>query len=627
MKKIKTFFSKLDIYGTKFHFHMLHELKFNTFIGGIITLFLSIFSFIFLFIFGSDFFFRKNPNSTYSTVGERYSKINLKKEKFNFAFRFEDEYGFPTEISNITFLKIYYYYSIPDKNNIIRNEYKEEYIPYRLCKDSDFESSENLIKLYGNLYCIEWENLTFGGYWDNEFIYYFEVRLYYCENGENYSFNESKCATIKQLDHFYNHQNIYFSVYYTTIDFRVNDLKHPLNRKHMNYFTYISHNFRKTDRLFIQEQILNDDQGWIISSHKNISIWGGQSINSDYRYYNDETINEEGFNSMFYSITLYMTNSKIYYTRKYMKVPDVFALIGGLLTCINIIGKVINRKINLSMKKRKILRKIFDGEEFNIIYSTNIDNKNINFKHIKFNNMKSSFINLDFDISNINNDNSISRLYSMNNSFLNNSTKFDNSKKMMNTNFISLYNKNLHSFQMNNNNNIKITLNNSNENPKKKIMTQIKDNKKKYPKLNTKITKKKDNIMKKNKEVIKYMIKKMVIEDLKRYFCCVVKKNKKYNFYDKMNYIYNEQIDIFHYFHTLKEVNFLKQLFLSQYQNLAIEFTKTINLKNFDVEMYTNQNKIKEVVNYFKYIFKHKINSNLDNFIYNKLQDEIKCLI
>ena len=43
--------------------------------------------------------------------------------------------------------------------------------------------------------------------------------------------------------------------------------------------------------------------------------------------------------------------------------------------------------------------------------------------------------------------------------------------------------------------------------------------------------------------------------------------------------------------------------------------------------MYTNQNKIKEVVNYFKYIFKHKINSNLDNFIYNKLQDEIKCLI
>ena len=96
---------------------MLHELKFNTFIGGIITLFLSIFLFIFLFIFGSDFFFRKNPNSTYSTVGERYSKINLKKEKFNFAFRFEDEYGFPTEISNITFLKIYYYYSIPDENN------------------------------------------------------------------------------------------------------------------------------------------------------------------------------------------------------------------------------------------------------------------------------------------------------------------------------------------------------------------------------------------------------------------------------------------------------------------------------------------------------------------------------
>ena len=108
---------------------------------------------------------------------------------------------------------------------------------------------------------------------------------------------------------------------------------------------------------------------------------------------------------------------------------------------------------------------------------------------------------------------------------------------------------------------------------------------------------------------------------------CFCRKKEKSNFYDKTNFIYSEQINIYNYFKTSNEVNFLKKLFLSKYQNLSIEFTNKINIKNINPEKYNNLNKIKEVVNYFKYIYKHKINSNLDNFIYDNLQNEIKCLI
>ena len=139
---------------------MLHKLRFKTFIGGIITFIFSIIIIVFFYIFGNDFYYRKNPIFTYSSVGDNYSKINLKKEKFSLAFRIEDEYGFIKHNQNNIHIKIYYYSTIPDnENHENRENYKEEYIPYRLCQNSDFENSENILELYGELYCIEWENL------------------------------------------------------------------------------------------------------------------------------------------------------------------------------------------------------------------------------------------------------------------------------------------------------------------------------------------------------------------------------------------------------------------------------------------------------------------------------------
>ena len=52
---------------------------------------------------------------------------------------------------------------------------------------------------------------------------------------------------------------------------------------------------------------MNDDKGWIISSYKNTSVWGGNDIKSDYEYYDKEKVTTEGFSSMIYSFNIYMT--------------------------------------------------------------------------------------------------------------------------------------------------------------------------------------------------------------------------------------------------------------------------------------------------------------------------------
>ena len=218
--------------------------------------------------------------------------------------------------------------------------------------------------------------------------------------------------SIEELNEYFNTKAIYFSLYYSTIEFKVNELNHPFSRKHGNYFTQLSFNFRKNDRIFIHEQILNDDQGWLMNEYKNTSMWGISALATDYQYFENTLLNTTGFSSKFYSLNIYMTNEKKYYTRKYMKIQDLLSIIGGLFTFFNLLGQKISYSINIKMKKFKIIEKFFDFEE-------DIETE----RNKKMNN---------------NNNNSISNL--INNSILNNS--YSNTNIMNKNTYIKKDNEN-----------------------------------------------------------------------------------------------------------------------------------------------------------------------------------------
>ena len=580
---MKSFLTFIDIYGTKFHFYFHGYIKFNTWIGGIITILISTLLLSFFYIFGEDFFFRKNPSFTYSTIGEDYKKIDLSSKKIVIAFRIEDDFGFALDSKNLIYPMIYYYSAVPNSNGEYLKEYKEEYIPYRKCEEKDFDGNQNLISIYGELNCITMENKPFGGFWDNEFIYYFAIRLFYCSNGNNYSVNNSNCTSFEDLNKFFSNP-VLFSIYYTSIDFRVNNIKHPFKRKYKSYYCYLDYKFRKIENIYIQEHILNDDQGWIFSSKKNISVWGGQAITSDYNYYSEKEITTEGFSSMFYALNIYMSSDKFYYTRKYMKIQDIFALIGGLLTCFHFIGKNINKSINLSMKKSKIIDNFFNF----------IQNENLNENIFSSKNNYSIF-------KSINSYNILSKQKL----FPNRKLSYDGNNS----------NKNFESFDK---------IKNHNDNSYTQISRKNIMFKKKVSNENSIYSRFKSKTM--NKNITKIIVNRITKEDLKKtvkYFCCLIKRSYKKDVYDITNELYHEKCSLFTYFQSLKEIKFVKEMFLNPQQVEAMDLINKINIYFHD-NIPENENKIQKVIKYFEYKYKNKLNSSLDDYIFVKLNEDIK---
>ena len=141
------------------------------------------------------------------------------------------------------------------------------------------------------------------------------------------------------------------------------------------------------------------------------------------------------------------------------------------------------------------------------------------------------------------------------------------------------------------------------------------------------------SIYKKTK--IKMTSKTLLNIDLvsKNFYCCykfLYNNKKKENLikkhiYNLSNDIYIEKSDIINYFNTLKEVSFLKKIFLNKYQILSLKLLKNFNINDyskFDIKKYN-----KKVIHYFQNIHKNKTNSELDDHIFENLEDAVNFIL
>ena len=354
----------LDIFGTTFTFYIEKHRKYYTALGGALSA-LSIFIGLIVFVFiNINDLLHKNPISTTSTSEEEHKNIKFGKEKVWIPWRIRDFGGKTINHIGLLYPIIYYYQGLRNATNYMNVKYRN--IDYKLCNETSMKNNSDkfIINMDLNqLFCIDMDDLNVGGSWDADFLNLVTLDLYNCKDGIDYDENNTNCTTYDKIEEIAGeNNNLQFEIYYPIVNYQPMNKKNPIFIKYINYFYHLSRFSNKIDRLHLQKHILNDDQGFIMTSIKSYSCWGIFSLNGDsYSIGNKRDLMNEGSTSRFYSFNIYIKNEIVYYNRSYKK---LFLIIANGLPIVNIFINFFEyfiKSIKISSGNRKLTELLFEN--------------------------------------------------------------------------------------------------------------------------------------------------------------------------------------------------------------------------------------------------------------------------
>ena len=457
----------IDFFGTPFTFYIEKNRKLYTPFGGILTLLSIIFSIIVFLSINLDDFLHNIPNSTTSIAKENIRKIKFNEEKIWIPWHIVDIEGKTLNHEGLLYPIIYYYTGF--RNNSTKfMDTSYEILNYKLCKETPMVNNSGLFLLDIDLeqfYCIDMEDLDMGGNWDSNFINYISFDLYICKNGIDYDENNKNCTTYEKMIEIAGSNNSFkFEMYYPVVNYYPMNKTNPIFVEYKNYFYHLSRFSQKIDRIYLQQHILIDDNGWIIKNEKIYSNWGMSSLSGDsYSKGNKRDLMNEGSTSRFYSFNIYIDSNIIYYHRSYKK---IFLIIADGLPIVNIIIIIfglIARIFKISSRNKKLTELLFENikekRTFKKLKSKKIitESKLSSPKH--YNNLKRNLNNTSLkkninDLSSIQliekesaKKNKYERRKSFNVVSINNSKLFQNSNNQINFHFKKIIDKSLNNVE------------------------------------------------------------------------------------------------------------------------------------------------------------------------------------
>ena len=586
-----------DFFNVKYNFNYEHKINITIF-GGLMGITFIIISIIVFIILSIDDIRKLNPITTKSEIpGGDFRVVNLKESNIYIPWRlitYEEKFINHTGIlyPSITLIE-----GNLDEN--IGMDLKVHNLNYTLCNETSMINITDQYEIdtpLNELFCIEQNDIPFGGSWLSDKLFYLEVNLFLCENGIRYNASDSRCTPLQDIVKFTNTTWL-FEFFYPNVQFQPTDHDIPMRVIYKNYYYRLSSYTYKLERLYIQENILNDDTSLITTKSKNNSCWGVSTFYGDTYFWQEEQDPLVKSNSsVLFSLDIYMDQGHIYYTRSYKK---IFVIISNVFPIVNFLLIIFYRLtvwVKSAFAKQSIVEMIFENSKI-------------------FKNKKKFYLNIE---NNTNNNNNMKQ---RNTIYINKRTKFEDNLKINKDKMIPK--------KINSINNMHIRDNcSANKEPNKSIMKKTVDHnykddshlelfnafsikkliKSKERNGNNKylsdIDEKSNNVNKDNKdnsneEYIPKKKKKSLFPlfyffmdifldklDKPRSFCCLDKKYLiVYNFMGVL-------FDISSYVSLFKYFNIYKTVFSEELKSLNINrFVKKININNREM-MATLENKV-----------------------------------
>ena len=385
------FIKYIDFFSIKFSFYTNNQPHNQSFFGGIMTFLYVMFCILILILFGYDDLEKLNPITTVSEIPDSERKlVNMNDEKIYIPFRivnYENKFVDHREI-----LYIVPYLIEGRFNNEIGMDLKYTLLNYKLCNETSLVNRPENYKIdvpLNQLFCLEKDNILFGGNWNHYFLNYIEINLYLCEEGIAFNSSDSRCSKLNNYLQKLN-SSLLFDFYFPIVQFQPKNIERPVEIIYKNYYYRFSTYSYKIEKLYIREHVLSDDRSILKTNYKNNSYWGRSTLYSDDYYLpkDFDAISDNSNSSRIYSLNIYMDDGLVYYTRTFKKLfiilSDFFPIFRFLLFFL----KRFTQHIKMTLTKRNLIELIFENTKINHSIKSNerfkIDSNRKKKKFIKF---------------------------------------------------------------------------------------------------------------------------------------------------------------------------------------------------------------------------------------------------
>ena len=153
-------------------------------------------------------------------------------------------------------------------------------LSYKLCNETSMANKTDEYQIdvpLNELFCIEEDNIPWGGSWYGDILYYVEVNLFLCKEGIHFNASDPRCTKMTDLS---KHRNTswLFEFYYPVVQFQPTNFVVPMAVIYRSYYYRLSTYANKVERVYIQENILSDDKNLLNTKTLNTSYWGMTNI-------------------------------------------------------------------------------------------------------------------------------------------------------------------------------------------------------------------------------------------------------------------------------------------------------------------------------------------------------------
>ena len=349
----------IDLFSIHINFYIDQKKQYHTRLGGILTIISFIISILVFVYINYDDFIHNNPISTTSVSKEPYRNVKFLEEKIWVPWRIRDYRARTLNFTDVFYPIAFYYHATKNKT---RDDLDLEFkvLNYKRCNETSMANHTDsyIIDIeLSKIFCVEMDNLNMGGGWDTEQINYVQLDLYTCKNGINYNESDPDCSTFEKIINTAGGDNSFaFDVYYPVVHYQPQNKTKPIFVRYDNFFYHLSKYSNKIDRLYLQQHILTDDNGWFVKNQKNYSHWGIVSLSGDsYISGKERDIMNEGSSSRLYSINFYLKFDVVYYNKYYKKyffiIAEGISIIFGVFSFFRKIAEIFK----ISSEKKSLV--------------------------------------------------------------------------------------------------------------------------------------------------------------------------------------------------------------------------------------------------------------------------------